>query len=747
MVYLRGIWYSLPVQLVFLHFRKYQVLMVFWLILFTAVNGTFLKSFGADALFLAPEYMGNVNAMSAAFIGIAVGAFIMCWNITTFILFSQHFSFLAATQFPFFKYCINNSAIPFSFLIFYFIKAYQYAHYKELIPNLQIVFISLGFLGGLVIILAVSLLYFYRADKTIFRRLQPLFEEAKNYISQLQPDVPNSRSLIRSEWFLTSFASFRRCRDVSHYSPALMEKIFKQHHFAAVVSILFATAFLIFIGFFMEYSFFQIPAGASAIILFAILIGISGAITYFFQSWSLPFLLLFLLTLNFFYNIDVIDPRNRAYGLSYKNEKKWPQYTGEVVDSLAAPHLIQQDKANMISILEKWKAKQDEEKPLLVLMTTSGGGNRSATFTMNILQRLDSISNGKLFKKTFLITGASGGMIGATYFRELYRQKAKGENINLQDAQYVDNIANDLLNATFSSFITRDVLAPAQYFNEGPYRYIKDRGYSFESRLNRNTGGILNNRLKDYVEDEKNAVIPLMLYHSLISRDAKKLLISSQHMRFMMQPLFDSTIAAVNNPDAVDFTSFFAHQDPYNLRLLTILRMNATFPIVLPAVWLPTQPVIDVMDGGLRDNYGIENCLRFLSTMNDWIKENTKGVLIVQIRDRKAGGWDRPYELAGFSEHTIKPIMLLQNNWSKMMEYFQNDMYTYFAAGNEFPIYKVVFQYASNNVESKAALSFHLANHEKLDIAASLSSDINTKGFEKVLSFMKPAADTAITEK
>lgn len=130
--YLRGVFYSLPVQLLFLHFRKYQVMLAFWLLLFSVVNSSFMKSFGANSLFLAPEYLGSVNALGTAIVGISVGVFIMCWNITTFILFSRHFTFLAATRFPFLKYCINNSALPLSFLIFYMIKAYQHAHYKEL---------------------------------------------------------------------------------------------------------------------------------------------------------------------------------------------------------------------------------------------------------------------------------------------------------------------------------------------------------------------------------------------------------------------------------------------------------------------------------------------------------------------------------------------------------------------------------------------------------------------------------------
>src|SRR5215211_913944 len=120
--FLRGLYHSFPIQLVLLHFKKFQVLLFFWFIMFSTVNGTFMKTFGADSLYLAPEYMGDVNALAALFVGIAIGIFIMSWNITTFILFSRHFRFLATTTNPFLKYCINNSLIPLGFLVFYFYR-------------------------------------------------------------------------------------------------------------------------------------------------------------------------------------------------------------------------------------------------------------------------------------------------------------------------------------------------------------------------------------------------------------------------------------------------------------------------------------------------------------------------------------------------------------------------------------------------------------------------------------------------
>src|ERR1044071_9051599 len=223
------------------------------------------------------------------------------------------------------------------------------------------------------------------------------------------------------------------------------------------------------VGFFLENKFFQIPAAASITSFFAILIGVSGAFTYFLQSWSIPYLLALLLIVNIFYKLNLIDPRNKAYGLNYWNKNERPAYSREGLLAVCTPGNIEADKQNMITILNNWKKKQDSEKPLLVILNTSGGGHRSGTFTMSVLQQLDSMSHGTLMKKVFLITGASGGMIGASYFRELYLRKEKGENIRLQDKKYVDDISGDLLNPLFSSFVARDLISPAQKFEVGPY--------------------------------------------------------------------------------------------------------------------------------------------------------------------------------------------------------------------------------------------------------------------------------------
>jgi hypothetical protein len=728
---LKSIYYFFPVQLLLLHIKKFQVLLVFWLILCSTLNGGFMHSYGADALFLSPEYLGDVSPISTSIVGIATGIFIMSWNITTFIIFSRHFRFLATTTNPFLKYCINNTIIPLAFLLFYFIRAVQFGINKELLPFISIVWLALGFLSGLAFILLISFLYFFRADKTIIRRMTPVISNPKLFKSQFRKEEVklNESRLMRVKWYLNSPFTIRQTRDVSHYSKHFIESIFNRHHISAVLSIFVAFVSLIVVGFFMDSRFFQLPAAASILVFFAILISLSGSFSYFLQSWSLAFFVFAFFVLNLLYKYHVIDPTNKAYGLDYTSAENRPLYDQVTLSDLCKEGKMEKDEANMIQVLERWKGRQKEEKPVMVMISTSGGGNRSATFTMSILQRLDSICGGNLMRKTFLITGASGGMLGAAYFRQLsWRKDSLDGSIRLQDRKYVDDISNDLLNTLFSSFVARDLASPAQKFTVGNFSYVKDRGYAFEEKLNSNTHGILDKQLKDLAPEEAAARMPIMLFNPVITRDSRALLISTQPVSFLMKPRYDTTRIPPMDPDAVDFGAMFAAQGPGNLRLLTALRMNATFPYVLPNVWLPTKPVIDVMDAGFRDNFGEATSIRFMNVFREWLRQNTGGVVLLQIRDRKSGGWESPYESDDVTEIITKPLLLLQDNWYKIQEYNQDDLLS-LSQGTDVPFRKLIFQYVPKTEDAGAALNFHLTRQEKLNITGSLDNADNKRAF------------------
>ena len=735
---INNIRFSFPVQLFVLHFRKYQVLLVFWYVLASTINSGFMKSFGADALFFSPEYLGKVNMLGAVVVGMALGVFIMSWNITTFILHSKRCKFLATTSKPFLKYCINNALLPLLFIAFYVIRLIKFNRQNELMSTGEIAAILGGLFLGFILLLLISFIYFFGAERTIIRTITPIVSNPHHFKLMYNPaEKPQQEGFgLKVGYYFSGRFRLRKVRSVSHYSQDFLDMVFKRHHIAAIISIILAFIFLAVVGFFLDDKFFEVPAAASIFVFFATCTAVIGALTYFLQSWSLPFVIVLIFFVNILYNAEVIDPRNKAYGLNYNNKTERPQYTKEYLQQLCTPQKMEADKANMIAVLENWKKKQTSAKPVMIFINVSGGGLRSATFVMNTLQHLDSLTNGKLMQQTFLISGASGGMLAATYYRELYRQKQKGAAIYLSNPQYTHNIAQDLLNPVFSSMIARDIFAPAQKFTVGNYQYVKDRGYAFEKRLGANSDELLNTQLKDYISDEHNAAIPLMIFNSTISRDGRAMMACTQPLSFMMKPyLYAADTAAA--PDAVDFAAFFSKQDPYNLRLLTALRMNATFPYVLPNVWLPTNPVIDVMDAGLHDNFGQATTLRFIENCKDWLQQNTGGVVIIQLRDRRMDNFQQPFENTGITDVIVKPATMLQHNWYKLQDFSETSQYSYLHDGLDSLLHKINFVYLPEKEDKGAALNFHLTLREKKDVMASFKNGNNQQALKEVMKWVR----------
>lgn len=733
---LKNIFYSFPVQLFILHFRKYQILLFFWFILLSTINSNFLKNFGADALFFSPEYLGKVNIWGAFFTGVALGVFIMSWHVTTFILHTKRFKFLATTATPFFKYCLNNALFPILFILFYFIKLWRFDDYRELMSMKEIFTLLGGISLGLIILFAISFIYFFRAEKIIVRKIAPIVGNPELFKKTFTAKHHSDEFGLKVSYYISGRFSPRKVRSVHHYRQDFIDAIFKRHHIAAIASMMLSFLFLVIVGFLLENRYFEMPAAASVLVFFAIMIALIGALTYFLQSWSLPAAILLIILLNFLYKKEIIDPRNQAYGIDYTNKKERPLYNKQSLQDLCTAEKIKADKSNMINILNKWKARQTEEKPLMFFINVSGGGLRSAAFAMNALQKLDSMSDGEIMKHSFLISGASGGMLAATYYRELYRNRLNNPSLDINSSVYTDNISRDLLNPVFTSMIARDIFAPFQKFSVGQFQYLKDRGYAFEKKLSDNTAGLLNVQIKDTKGDEAGGKVPLIIFNSVVKSDGRKLMICSQPVSFMMKPSYMANDDSAN-PDAVDFSGLFTKQQPENIRVLTALRMNATFPYILPNVWLPSDPVIDVMDAGLRDNFGQETTLRFIDNFKDWIEANTSGVVILQLRDRLNDNWQHPFETNSISDMIVTPATMLQHNWFKLQDYFQTDQFNYYRQHADTSIKRIAIMYMPQNQEQGAALNFHLSAREKRDISQSFNNEINKQSLQEVVALLK----------
>jgi hypothetical protein len=96
-------------------------------------------------------------------------------------------------------------------------------------------------------------------------------------------------------------------------------------------------------------------------------------------------------------------------------------------------------------------------------------------------------------------------------------------------------------------------------------------------------------------------------------------------------PVRPSDVAQTNySLTGVEFARAFDRANGF--RLATAARMSATAPMISPAVYLPSDPELRVADSGFYDNYGVDVAAAWLFRNRCWLKANTSGVLLVQIR-------------------------------------------------------------------------------------------------------------------
>ena len=737
---LSGLYYFLPVQLVLLHFRKYQVLLIFWLILFLTVTGNFASHFGASSLFLAPEYLGNISFVSMMLLGCAMCVFIMMWHITTFIIHSKRIPYMGATRHAFVVYCYNNSVIPLFFLDFYSTTTIRYQLIDEHAPMKTIIMLQLGFYLGMCVIIFISFLYFFRVSRDFFKTLLTTITNPSR-IRELIPydSLDYELDILPARSYVSGRLRIEKNADLEPYHPRVMNTVLRRHHRNVIFATIIAYVLLLLMGIFMERPLLRVPAGAGFLLLFAIIMGIVGAFKYFMKSWEAIGWIIFVVVLSLMVKIKLFDLRSIAYGLNYHNpESEQPVYDYNHLQSSFTPQRYAADKKTEENRLNKWKSRvsTDSAKPPLVVVTVSGGGTRSAYWTFRTLQYIDSASHGRLFKNTVLITGASGGMIGATYWRSIHDAAQQGILKDPYAPVYQENVGKDLLNAIIFSFASVDLISPFNKINIAGYSYTRDRGYAMEQELVRNTKGLLDKNIGYFRPREADGSIPMLVINGTIVNDGRRLMISGQPLGYLTQPEY--SLASATPPiDAIDFAEFFPNQDPYNIRITSALRMNATFPYVLPVVKLPSIPRMNIMDAGLRDNFGADLANRYLFVMREWLLENTSETIFLDIRDT------RENEVTTLSDQSrslakmvADPLFVIQNKWEAFQSYSQGlfkDFAPYYLNGK---MRFVTLQYVPKKADKIAALNFHLTQQEKEDLYQSINDRGNQAAIDTLVNIL-----------
>jgi len=381
-----------------------------------------------------------------------------------------------------------------------------------------------------------------------------------------------------------------------------------------------------------------------------------------------------------------------------------------------------------IETLEAWRRHVERAtgraRPKLVAVAVSGGAYRSGFWTVIVLDELEALSRPGRPLEGFtqhirLMTGASGGMVGAAYFAALRchgcdlrlmssvnsvsgiptegknliivaavdnvlhfrifdgdgkkvvdtdekrlteqarqiaalknqlkslwppHEPTRSEKVQVIDEVtsivrgveatiIADTVSNPIVRHPDGKFATyfprhRDSLTPVvqQLLQRDiplafwPSHYQQDdRGVILERQWT-----ALEPTFRELRDGEEAGWRPSLILSPTVVESGQTMLISNLDLREM---------TAASRNAAVEFFQIFPGASDH-LRLQTAVRMSATFPYISPAVYLPMESPARLVDAGYYDNYGVNLSVTWLSqpAVVDWIKRNTSGVILVQIR-------------------------------------------------------------------------------------------------------------------
>jgi predicted acylesterase/phospholipase RssA len=390
-----------------------------------------------------------------------------------------------------------------------------------------------------------------------------------------------------------------------------------------------------------------------------------------------------------------------------------------------------------------------QRKPMVVVVA-SGGGVRAAAWTLLVLSELEArfAAEGIPFPyHVRLITGASGGMFGASYYVRSLRapnEMSWGDERRSEMTTRFDKLTQDWLTPIVESLVTNDVPG---FFS--PFPSPTDRGVALEKAWSKGLDGELDMTFDQLAERERAGWCPSLVFSPMMIEDGRRLLISNLDMRYpvsndghMLDP-DDKVLPALAelnrnySHEAMELFRMFP-QARGRFALSTAVRMSASFPYFSPAVPLPTKPRRRVVDAGYFDNYGVSLAASYLFSKKntEWFKANVSKIVLIQIRDGQSEDERRLEEipdarrqkgsgsmLSRSLEELTSPIEGLNNGRVGTCS-FRNDgllelLSTYYEqmrqepGSGKIPQVRRFFTVVNFEFPGHVALSWHLAKGEK----------------------------------
>lgn len=265
--------------------------------------------------------------------------------------------------------------------------------------------------------------------------------------------------------------------------------------------------------------------------------------------------------------------------------------------------------------------KPVQEYPVLVLVTTNGGGIRAALWTTTVLRHLQYELGRKFSESIALFSSVSGGSVGAMYFVDAFREgtpddAALDAAVAAAQQPSLSHVAYGIAYSDVPRLFGGS-LAVSRYDNDRGWKLEKAWANHLVSRQ-RSDGQLgpeptLNSWRTDILQGKR----PLVIFNASALESGERFLITP-----LDPPQSDCAFSPAKRRWEKKYLYFNDCYPGYDLRISTAARLSASFPYITPnsrpiAAGVPITPGYHLADGGYVDNNGLLSAIDWLDAVKE----------------------------------------------------------------------------------------------------------------------------------
>jgi len=252
----------------------------------------------------------------------------------------------------------------------------------------------------------------------------------------------------------------------------------------------------------------------------------------------------------------------------------------------------------------------------IIIVAAEGGGIRGNSWTAQVLKKLND-QNPAFMEHVFAISGVSGGGVGSVFFTSYYHDLVNQQikDYNNTNIFFENAVSSDFLSDLTASFIFSDNLQRILPFPVDPFsrnRKLEDSwGIAYRQNLQSET---MNNSFLDiwYGKKDDDHMVPNLFINGALAETGQKAITSNLALHSGAIKTFS---------DDVDVLEILGSDVPVK----TAASLCARFPVITSGALLKEngkRPVGHVIDGGYKENSGIETAWQLILGLNRYIRQS-----------------------------------------------------------------------------------------------------------------------------